>query len=126
MMFTLENIKQLQQDIEAALKSVETKHSVKFNLDYTKHFEPYKYGLKADIRKSSPYRDSYLKDAQRLGLELTWLDKQFSGDDGHFYQIIGLDPAKRTVQCSRLKTGTDIPGATYSFQIETIKNMKLF
>jgi hypothetical protein len=124
-MFTSENIKQLQRDVAKALKKVEKEHSVAFDLTFPRSYETYKLNFKVEVTRPSPYRDNYLKQAAQFGLDLSWLDKQFF-HRGDYYQVIGLDPARvgKPVACSKLRTGTDTPGATHSFQVEFIKAQK--
>jgi hypothetical protein len=123
-MFTPENMKQLQQDIETALKTVEKKYSVTFSLTYPRGYEPYKFNFKVEGTKASPYRDNYLKHAQKFGLDPTWLEQVFY-DGGHSYIIQGFNPEKNSVIVSREKNNGE-PGSTYGFKVEFIKSVKKF
>jgi hypothetical protein len=116
-MFTDESIKLLQEDRKAALKVVEKKHAVVIGLTH-KGGESYKLGFDLEVTKPSPYHDNYLKHAAKLGLELSWLGKDFS-DGRNYYRIIGLDTTDNSVMCSKLKPG-NTPGATYRFTVERL------
>lgn len=124
--FTIESIALLEQDIATALKTVEKKHDVTFQLTRpTKGFHRNSVDLTLAAMKPNPYRADYIKHAPSNGAKLEWLDRVFwdfkrggsvATDD---FQIVGFKPATKQVICDKLRDNKPT-GKHFAFSVETI------